>query len=69
MAIPTPNTVQTDRNHKYPLGAPKRAPTQAIPSQKAQELERGSTVLTTGSMRERVAQASILQDSRGRLST
>ena len=42
MAIPTPNTVQTDRNHKSALGAPKRAPkrapTQAKPTKQPKNL-------------------------------
>ena len=38
MAIPTPNTVQTARHHKSPLGALKRAPTHAIQSQQLKDL-------------------------------
>ena len=38
MAIPTPNTVQTAKHHKSPLGAHNRAPTQAIPSQQLKHL-------------------------------
>ena len=38
MAIPTPNTVQTAKHHKSSLGALKRAPTQAIPSQQLKHL-------------------------------
>ena len=38
MAIPTPNTAQTAKHRKSPLGALNRAPTQAIPSQQPKDL-------------------------------
>ena len=38
MAIPTPNTVQTAKHHKSPLGALNRAPTQAISRQQPKDL-------------------------------
>ena len=38
MAIPTPNTEETAKHRKSPLGALKRAPTQAIPSQQPKDL-------------------------------
>ena len=38
MAIQTPNTAQTAKHRKYPLGALNRAPTQAISSQQLKDL-------------------------------
>ena len=69
MAISTPKYC-TDR--QAPQVLTRRAQSRAHPGDikpTAQGLERESTALTSRPMRERVAQASTLQDSRGRLST